>query len=132
MKVENNQQELLILTKKLLTLTEQAKQQFISVKRKDDLIDFEEMVKPFADQVRNTVNKWKVLAVEWVHVERPTNVHVQQILTTTELLEVLSIQVFFLKASKKHVLSSVQSVEYVLNQFVSIIMENTNRKNLHG
>lgn len=132
MKVENNQQELLILTKKLLTLTKQAKQQFIKVKSNEDVIDFEEFVKPFADQVRNAVNEWKVLAIEWVNVERPTHFHVQQILTTTELLEVLSIQVFFSKASQKHVLSSIQSVEYVLNQLDSIIMENTNKKNLNG
>lgn len=121
MDLTDNKQKLVFLTRRLLDLTELAKQQYRDVKETGDSPDFEKIVKPFADDVRNTVNEWKVLAVKWINAERPNYVYENQINTTVNLMEALSVQVFFPNTSKKHVLSSIQSTEYVFNQLLTLI-----------
>lgn len=80
----------------------------------DSEIDFYGEVKPFADKMKTTADKWQGLAEEWLKEYKPDYLHMPQIASTHENLKILSIQAFYRDTRKRKFNEMVQSVRYVL------------------
>lgn len=117
-KVENN---LISLSRKLLQDVETAHKRFQFSKEERVRGDFHTEVKPFADEVKETADEWRMAASKWVTENKPKNLHMNQIETAADYLEVISVQAFFPETSKKRFLDQIQSVEFILNSMVIAI-----------
>ncbi len=121
-------QKLIGLSEGLLENLEFAHKRFQYSKEKGVRGDFHEEVKPFADQVKGATDSWREAASNWVGQNRPKNLHVNQIETAADYLEVLSVQAFFPETSKKRFLDQIQSVEYILNSLIIAIQQTGGQK----
>ena len=125
----NQDQEIIFLTKKLLTYTETAFRTYELTKKAGVRGDFYSEVKPFADGVKDTAKLWKEAATAWVIENKPKNLHALQIQTAADYLEVISVQAFFPETSKKRFMDQIQSVEYILNSGIAAIENAANQLN---
>ena len=116
--LENN---ILALSRKLLENMDTAFKRFHHSKEEGVRGDFHTEVKPFADEVKTATDAWRESAVQWVKINRPKNLHANQIETAADYLEVISVQAFFPETSKKRFLDQVQSVEYILKSMILAI-----------
>lgn len=116
--LENN---ILALSRKLLENMDTAFKRFHHSKEEGVRGDFHTEVKPFADEVKMATDAWRESAVQWVQINRPKNLHANQIETAADYLEVISVQAFFPETSKKRFLDQVQSVEYILKSMILAI-----------
>lgn len=110
---------LLTLTKKLLDYMEFISKKYDEVKISGVRGDFFTEVKPFADEVKEINDKWAELAASWIELNRPKNLHVKQIESSTEQIEMLSVQAFFPETSKTRFVNYVQSVRFVLTSLIA-------------
>ena len=115
-------QQVITLSKKLLADTERAHKRFQLTKQEGARGDFHSEIKPFADEVKEIAIQWKETAAKWVNENKPKNLHVNQIETAADYLEVISVQAFFPETSKKRFLDQIQSVEYILESTILAIM----------
>jgi len=115
------EQNLIELSERLLQNLEYALQRFHDTKEQQVRGDFHEEVKPFADEVKLTTDSWKKSASEWLGQNRPKNLHINQIETAANYLEVISVQAFFPETSKKRFLDQTQSVEFILKSLIIAI-----------
>ncbi|MGE8204292.1 YppE family protein [Heyndrickxia sp. NPDC080065] len=113
--------ELLVLTKKLIERNQSALQSFNKVRETGKQGDFYLEVKPFADQVKRECEEWLPLAIEWVNRIKPKHLHSVQLENTCENLQMVSVRAFFPDSSLKKFKSHVQSVDYVLNRMLGEI-----------
>ncbi|WHY84410.1 YppE family protein [Neobacillus novalis] len=80
--------------------------------------DFHEVIKPFADEVKALTEQWKGIMIKWLAETSPKHIHLKQIDTTTEHIELLSIQCFFSNTSKKRFLDTNRTVEFFLQEIL--------------
>ncbi len=106
-------QELKKLTIDLLGYTTEALDMYEN-RREDREIDFYGEVKPFADKMKISADKWQELAEEWLKKNKPDYLHMPQIVSTHENLKIMSIQAFYRDTRKRKFHEMVQSVRYVL------------------
>lgn len=118
---------LIILTRQLLDNTEFANGRFKQTKLEGKRGDFYTEVKPFADEVKDTVEKWRAEAAQWVIQHKPKNLHHSQIVTAADYLEVISVQAFFPETSKKRFLDQIQSIDYILNGLLNALIQEGKR-----
>ncbi|RTR30534.1 DUF1798 family protein [Robertmurraya yapensis] len=109
---------LLTLTKKLLDYMEFISNKYDEVKISGVRGDFFTEVKPFADEVKEINDKWSELASSWIASNRPKNLHVKQIESSTEQIEMLSVQAFYPETSKTRFINYVQSVRFILTTLI--------------
>jgi hypothetical protein len=121
-------QNLIALSERLLVNLEFAHQRFQHSKEKRVRGDFHEEVKPFADEVKGTTDTWRKAASYWVGQNRPKNLHVNQIETAADYLEVISVQAFFPETSKKRFLDQIQSVEFILKSLIIAVNQTGSQK----
>lgn len=114
-------QQVVRLSRKLLADTERAHKRFELSKQEGARGDFHTEVKPFADEVKESALQWKEATGKWVSENKPKNLHVNQIETAADYLEVISVQAFFPETSKKRFLDQIQSVEYILESAILAI-----------
>ena len=113
--------ELYQLTKKLLSFNHELLQKFEETKESGVEGDFYQEIKPFSEQLNESLKIWSERAKQWIRNCRPKNLHVNQIESVVEQLEMISVQAFFPQTSRAHFLNTVHSVEYVLKKLVSEI-----------
>ncbi|WNS73993.1 YppE family protein [Bacillus sp. DTU_2020_1000418_1_SI_GHA_SEK_038] len=85
--------------------------------------DFYKEVKPFADEVKITNDEWKKKAVQWIKLNRPKNLFVQQIESTYENIEAISVQAFYPETSKSRFTNLIVSSQYVLDRLLQTVKE---------
>lgn len=113
--------KILILSQKLLVDVKTAHKRFELSKEEGVRGDFHAEVKPFADEVKLASDEWRESAAQWLRINRPKNLHANQIETAADYLEVISVQAFFPETSKKRFLDQIQSVEFILNSMIIAI-----------
>jgi hypothetical protein len=119
---------LIELSEKLREKLEFAHRRFQFSKQEGVRGDFDGDVKPFADDVKVTADSWRDSASVWVKQNKPKNLHVDQIETAANYLEVISIQAFFPETSKKRFLDQIQSVEFILKSLISALKQTGSKK----
>ncbi|WP_176167377.1 YppE family protein [Mesobacillus jeotgali] len=125
MKQEHN---LIELSEKLLEKLKFAHRRFQLSKQEGVRGDFDGEVKPFADEVKVNTDSWRESASMWVKQNKPKNLHVNQIETAANYLEVISIQAFFPETSKKRFLDQIQSVEFILSSLILALKQTGSKK----
>jgi hypothetical protein len=76
--------------------------------------DFFGTVKPFADEIKQIVDEWKVIALQWIQLEQPRYVHRLQIESVSENLERMSVEAFYHTHRLSRIKQFHQSIEYTL------------------
>lgn len=118
-------QELIYLTKKLLGYHSEIMKKFEETKEIRIEGDFFQEVMPFSNQVKDTMDLWKREVMTWITNRRPKNIHAQQIDSTIEQLEMITVQAFFPQTSRTRFIHTAHSVEYVLT---AVLFEIENRR----
>ncbi|WP_100372750.1 YppE family protein [Bacillus sp. FJAT-45037] len=120
----NEQNHLRTLTNELLQLNEHAEDYYLNQVRKEGYEpDFFGVVKPFADQVKESSDKWKPLAEEFVLKVKPRHLYPIQIGHTHDNLEVVAIKSFYPKTGLKKQVETFKSVRFVLEQLIKGLNE---------
>lgn len=115
--------ELISLTNALLNYVSVMSERYEMARESGKSGDFYKEVKPFADEVKRINDVWKIKATNWIHTNRPKNLFVQQIESTSEHIETISVQAFFPETSKTRFINLISSSKYVLNQLLEALME---------
>lgn len=109
-----NNQELIYLTKKLLGYYDEILSKFEETKETEIEGDFFQEVMPFSNQVKDIMDRWKEAVLAWIITWHPKNIHVQQIDSIREHMEMIAVQAFFPQTSRTRFMNTAHSVEYVL------------------
>ena len=103
------------LTEKLIKASDYLLQTFNKVKESGKQEDFYDLVRPYANEIKQLNDRWKLLAKDWIQKNKPLYLNAIQIDSASDHLEVISIQAFFPQTSKKRFLDSHKSVIYILH-----------------
>jgi hypothetical protein len=112
-----------LLTEKLLTINEELSLRFEETKSAGKEPDFYVEVVPYTNEVKKWNDEWLDIAIKWLDEKRPKHIHLNQITSTHDHLEQISVQAFFPSTSRKRFIDSNRAVEYVLK---SILLEANN------
>ena len=108
------EEEIIKLTEKLLFFNGTFLKNFQVARETGTTQDFQEVIKPYADEVKEVNDQWKALMKQWLSEKNYKHLHLKQIDTTFEHIEQLSIQSFFPKTSRARFLNSNRTVEFFL------------------
>lgn len=106
---------LLEQTIKLKDTIETLQATFLEVKETGKEPDFFKDVRPFADETKTAAVEWQKHATSWINEIKPKYIYKQQIDSTVENIELISVQAFYPSTSRARFLNYVQSVDFVLN-----------------
>jgi hypothetical protein len=109
------------LSNKLIEHMETALKRYEIAKSEGNRGDFHSEVKPFADEVKRLSSQWREDSKRWVLENRPRNLHINQVETAADYMEVISVQAFFPETSKKRFLDQYQSVDFILKSMIMAI-----------
>lgn len=107
--------ELKKLTNYLLELNAQAYTYFKEYSQGEKEADFFQTVKPFADEVKDSIEVWLPKVSVWLAWEKPAYLHAQQVDQMIENFEVLSVHCFQKDTKKKRFIERYKSIEYTLS-----------------
>jgi hypothetical protein len=110
--------EITHLTKKLLELNRLCLKYYEKARETGITEDFNDVVKPFANEVKLTTARWSVETQKWLKQSPQKHIHMKQIVTTSDHLEQLSIQAFFPKTSRTRFINANRTVEFFLLEIV--------------
>ncbi|MBY0122629.1 YppE family protein [Bacillus sp. S/N-304-OC-R1] len=118
-----DQNELISLTNTLLNYISAMSERYAMARESGKSGDFYAEVKPFADEVKQINDVWKSKAADWIAINRPKNLYIQQIESTHEHIGTISVQAFFPETSKTRFINLITSSIYVLNQLLEALKE---------
>lgn len=110
--------EIALLTEKLLNYNRLFLKNYQEAREKGVKKDFHEVIKPFADEVKSVNEEWRGAMRSWLKESPHKYLHVKQIETTFEHIELQSIQSFFPETSRSRFLNTNRTVEYFLLEIV--------------
>ncbi|MBE4910240.1 YppE family protein [Bacillus luteolus] len=114
--------DLIALTNNLLERAEESIHRLESVKGNEDYEpDFFGEVKPYADEVHATLDKWRELTLTWIQKENPKYLYKLQIDTAIENIELLIVQSFYKDTREKRAKETYQSIVYTLKSILDQI-----------
>ncbi|WML40335.1 DUF1798 family protein [Neobacillus sp. OS1-2] len=116
-------EEILNLTEKLLQYNHLFIKYYQDGRETGITHDFENVIKPFVDEVSVITNQWKNAMKMWLSGSNHKHLHLKQIETTAEHIEQLSVQAFFPKTSKSRFLNSGRTVEYFLLEVIKEVKQ---------
>ncbi|SDL93609.1 DUF1798 family protein [Bacillus sp. OK048] len=111
-------EKILELTKKLIDFNQLCLKYYEEARETGITLDFNEVIKPFANEVKVVGVEWNVTMKDWLKKNPQKHIHPKQIDTTLEHIEQLSIQAFFPKTSRSRFLNTNRTVEYFLVEIV--------------
>ncbi|TYS68440.1 DUF1798 family protein [Sutcliffiella horikoshii] len=117
--MSGNENSVKELTKQILMELDRIEANFIEVKASKKEPDFFQTVKPYADKVYATVEQWESNVKDWIISEKPKYIHVQQIDSTVENINMVAVQCFYPDTREKRFKGMLQSIRYVLNDTIS-------------
>lgn len=83
--------------------------------------DFFAEVKPHADYWHLFLFDWREYANNWINIERPKYIRIQQIDAAIEAFNQYVVQSFYKETGKKRFAQSIQSTCYTLQTFIHAI-----------
>ncbi|MFV8828319.1 YppE family protein [Alkalihalobacterium sp. APHAB7] len=108
--------KLIELTKQLREFNDTSREQYTTYTIKEGFTaDFYTDVKPFADRVFMTANKWRELAEQWVREYRPTYVYPMQLSNAYDQLLETSVAAFQKDTKSKRFKDTIKSIDYILD-----------------
>jgi len=117
--MSGNDNEVRELTKQILMELDKIEENFIKAKASEQEPDFFQTVKPYADGIFATVEKWESIVKNWILTDKPKYIHVQQIDSTVENINMVAVQCFYPDTREKRFKGMLQSIRYVLNDAIS-------------
>lgn len=111
-------EEIINLTEKLLKYNQLFLKYYQEGREQGIKYDFDQTIKPFANEVKEVNEQWKDIMKEWLKRASLKHIHLKQIDTTSEHIEKLSIQCFFPESSKTRFLNTNRTVEYFLSEIL--------------
>jgi hypothetical protein len=118
-KMESTSSNVLALTQKLLEFIERIESRFIHTQENKVEPDFFNEVKPFADEVHALLLEWEKETLEWIAITAPKYIHSQQIVSTVENVNHVTVQCFYQDTREIRFKGMIQSIRYVLNDILS-------------
>ncbi len=115
----SNQNSVIVLSKRILDYLDKIENYFEEAQASKQEPDFFETVKPFADEVFKVLQQWEKETTEWIQKDRPKYIHVQQIDSTVENFNMVSVQCFYPDTREKRFKGMIQSISYVLNDIIT-------------
>ena len=106
--------EIIELTQKLLVFNDLFMKYYQQGRETGIKHDFHEVIKPFANEVKDINDQWKQSIKKWLSKTDHKHLHLKQVDTTSEHIEQLSIQAFFPETSKTRFINANRTVEYFL------------------
>ena len=103
------------LTAQLLEYNRQALKHFEKHQMLKENGDFIKEVKPFADEVNQSVNEWINPAVQYVRINQTKYLHPQQLEAVHENIEIEAVTCFQADTKKKRFRERNKSIEYTLD-----------------
>ncbi len=119
--MSGNQKSVEKQSAQILDYLDRVEEIFHSSRVKNEDPDFFHTVKPFADEVYVTVQQWEKTVKEWILAEQPKYIHTQQIDSTVENINMVTVQCFYPDTREKRFKGMIQSIRYVLNDTLSKI-----------
>ncbi|MEH7125259.1 YppE family protein [Bacillus sp. JJ1532] len=119
----NEDVELIHLTNQLLNYMFFLSERYEKARELQKPGDFYKEVKPFADEVKLTNDEWKNKAIQWITTNRPKNLFAQQVESTYENIEAISVQAFYPETSKSRFTNLIVSSQYVLDRLLQTVKE---------
>ncbi len=113
--MEKELTELKLKTNELRELNEQALAHFKFYSNNENSPDFFEVVKPFADEVKDKLEEWTPDVLKWLEWKKPSYIHPQQIDQLVENFEILSVTCFQKDTKNKKLMERYKSIEYTLS-----------------
>lgn len=109
----------------LLELLQESKQRFESFQEKPEKTEsyFYDQVKPNFEMMKDKLNVWEQLALEWIQKKKPKYIHPSQIESAMENVEQVVLQSFYKDINKQRFTNLHHSVEYLLNNIMDEIEE---------
>jgi gas vesicle protein len=77
--------------------------------------DFFTIVKPYADKVKDVLDRWKESVLTWIQVEKPKYFHRQQVDNIIENISTVTVQAFFPDTKAKRFKHLIKSNQYTLD-----------------
>jgi hypothetical protein len=116
-------EEIAHITKKLLDFNRLCLEYYEKARETGVSEDFNNVVKPFANEVKLTTAKWSVEMQKWLKQSPQKHIHMKQIETTSDHLEQISIQAFFPKTSRTRFINANRTVEFFLLEIINELEE---------
>ena len=113
-------EEIIILTEKLLNYNGLFMKYYQEGRETGTKYDFHEVIKPFANEVKEINDQWKLAMTKWLSETNYKHLHLKQVDTAAEHIEQLSIQSFFPETSKTRFLNANRTVEYFLLEILKV------------
>ncbi|PPA71228.1 DUF1798 family protein [Jeotgalibacillus proteolyticus] len=110
-------------TLELLSIIEQAEQQYDARRLSKAKGEFYSEVKPFADHAHALSKEWGVEVGSYLTQNRQKNLHPNQIKATVENIELIAVQCFFPETSYNRFKSYIQSSYFVVEQVKELLQE---------
>ncbi|WP_071395553.1 DUF1798 family protein [Bacillus tuaregi] len=101
-------------TETLLGFCQQVMGIFVEAKKSNQAADFHHEVLPFANKLKEELESWYPLAKGWIVSVQPRNLHLEQLDSVIQQLEILAVQAFFPQTSMTRFHHMMHSVEFVL------------------
>ena len=103
-------------TNKLIEIVKNAENIYRDARENDTHADFQTVIKPFADHVKQLVDDWLVDAEQWVAVNRPKYISAMQIKNTHNNVLQVSVHCYFPESSKSRFIKHCNAALFVLEQ----------------
>jgi hypothetical protein len=116
-------EEIIQLTEKLLNYNRLFMKYYQEGREKGVKHDFHEVIKPFANEVKEVNDQWKQVMKKWLSETNHKHLHLKQVDTTSDHIEQLSIQSFFPETSKTRFLNANRTVEYFLIEILKEVKQ---------
>ncbi|CAH2715781.1 putative protein YppE [Neobacillus rhizosphaerae] len=111
-------EEIIYLTEKLLQYNRLFQEYYQRARETGTTEDFHEVIKPFANEVKEVNDQWKEMMKKWLSKTSHKYIHLKQIDSTSEHIDQLAIQSFFSTTSKKRFLDAQRTVEFFLQEIL--------------
>lgn len=116
-------EEIITLTEKLLEYNQKCMEIYKEARERGIKQDFQNVIKPFVDEVKGINDEWKEKVKVWLKTESIQQFHIKRVDTTSEHIEQLSVQAFFPETSRSRFLNANRTVEYFLLEILKVNRE---------
>lgn len=114
-------EKIIQLTKRLLQYNRSFLEYYQEGREKELTYDFDEVIKPFVDEVKSAAEEWSTEVRQWLKNNPQKHLHLKQVETTIDHIEQMSIQAFFSKTSKSRFLNANRTVDFFLAELLKVV-----------
>lgn len=100
----------------LIEIVKKAENIYREARENDTHADFQKVIKPFADHVKQLADSWLVKAEQWLEVSRPKYISMMQIKNTHNNILQVSVHCYFPESSKARFIKHCHAALFVLEQ----------------